>query len=559
MRRAARPGASRCHSLEIAPLSFHFFMAIDTLRAPVAPPPPTAESTSAGAATIGLGERIRRIDWWVIGALAALMLISAWLRTKAFNEHYWVDEGLSVGIAGHPLSDIPSLLRQDGSPPLYYLILHVWMSWRGTGEIATHELSLIFALLTIPVAYWFGASLFGRRTGLVAATLAALNTYLTVYAQESRMYALLALLALIVAGSFVHAFVRHRRRYLPVFSVSLAAALYTHNWALFLGLMCGVAFLFCVYEQRTNRRALWRDGLIGFGAAAILYLPWLPTLIYQAHHTGAPWDLPPTLWSIPQGLYTITGGRGAAVALLLAGGVGLLALRQAHNGSAWMLRAAQCLLILGAGTLLLGWLYSKTTPAWAPRYLAVIVGPLILLFGLGLVRAGALGMAALALCACFWILDPQKPSVDSKSNVAAVIRHVRHDLPANSLVLSTQPEQVPTIAYYLPHVTRYGTPLGPVPDRHIVDWRDALNRFHHFSVRGTLDPMLARLAPGQRVALVTPWRFTTEPLWMKLIERSSKQWLRALEHDRRFIKLSSSSADAVRAGVPVAVTVFERR
>ena len=150
--------------------------------------------------------------------------------------------------------------------------------------------------------------------------------------------------------------------------------------------------------------------------------------------------------------------------------------------------------MLGFGTLLFGWLYSKTTPAWAPRYFAVIVGPLILLFALGLVRAGALGMAALALCACFWILDPQKPSVDSKSNVAAVIHHVRHDLPAGSLVLSTQPEQVPTIAYYLPHVTRYGTPLGPVPDRHIVDWRDALTKFRHFSVQRTLEPMLATLA-----------------------------------------------------------------
>jgi mannosyltransferase len=534
-------------------------MAIDTVRAPAAPSPTAAEPATAPAPQSGLAERIRRIDWWVIAAIAALMLVSAWVRTKAFNQHYWVDEGLSVGIAGHPLGDIPSLLKQDGSPPLYYLMLHVWMSWVGNGEVATHEFSLIFALLTIPAAYWFGASLFGRRTGLVCATLAALSTYLTVYAQETRMYAMLTLLAVIVAGAFVETYVRGRRRYLPVFSVSLAAAMYTHNWALFLGLMCGVAFLWCVHEQRTNRPALWRDGLIGFGVTGLLYLPWLPTLVYQAKHTGAPWDLPPTLWSIPQGLYSVTGGRGAAVALLLGGGAGLLALRNTQNGTTWMLRAAQVLLILGLGTLLFGWLYSKTTPAWAPRYLAVIVGPLILLFGLGLVRAGALGMVALALCACFWILDPQRPSVDSKSNVAAVVDHLRHELPASSLVLSTQPEQVPTIAYYLPHVTRYGTPLGPVADRHVVDWRDALGKFRQFSVRRTLEPMLATLKPGQRVALITPWRFTNDPQWFDLIYRSSKEWLRALERDPRFVMVGSSSADAVRAGVPVVATVFERR
>jgi hypothetical protein len=126
-------------------------------------------------------------------------------------------------------------------------------------------------------------------------------------------------------------------------------------------------------------------------------------------------------------------------------------------------------------------------------------------------------------------------------------------------VLSTQPEQVPTIAYYLPHVRRFGTPLGPVADRHVVDWRDALGRFRRFSVQGTLEPMLATLRPGQRVALVTPWRFTTDPLWFKLIKRSSREWLDALQHDPRFVEIGSSSADAVRAGVPVAATVFKRR
>src|SRR3979409_138551 len=103
------------------------------------------------------------------------------------------------------------------------------------------------------------------------------------------MYSRLTLLALIVAASFVQAFVRRRRRYLPVFSVSLAASLYPHNWALFLGLMCGVAFLLCVREERADRRGLWRDGLLAFGGVAVLYAPWVPTVIYQAKHTGAPW------------------------------------------------------------------------------------------------------------------------------------------------------------------------------------------------------------------------------------------------------------------------------
>ena len=53
----------------------------------------------------------------------------------------------------------------DGSPPLYYLLLHGWMGLVGEGEAATRALSLIFALIAVPVAYWAGNAVFDRRTG----------------------------------------------------------------------------------------------------------------------------------------------------------------------------------------------------------------------------------------------------------------------------------------------------------------------------------------------------------------------------------------------------------
>ena len=57
------------------------------------------------------------------------------------------------------------MLRHDGSPPLYYLLLHVWMSAFGSSESSTHTLSLIFGLLTIPAGAWTAWTLFGRWAG----------------------------------------------------------------------------------------------------------------------------------------------------------------------------------------------------------------------------------------------------------------------------------------------------------------------------------------------------------------------------------------------------------
>ena len=89
------------------------------------------------------------------------------LRTTALHARYWIDEGLSVGIASHPFFDIPAVLRQDGSPPLYYLLLHVWTALFGDGEARTHALSVLFALATVPVGFGLRAALFDARAGCV--------------------------------------------------------------------------------------------------------------------------------------------------------------------------------------------------------------------------------------------------------------------------------------------------------------------------------------------------------------------------------------------------------
>ena len=77
-------------------------------------------------------------------ALFGLVALCVLLRTRDFGVGFWIDEGLSVGIADRPLSEIPGTLRLDGSPPLYYSLLHVWMSVVGRSEEAT-SLSTVFS------------------------------------------------------------------------------------------------------------------------------------------------------------------------------------------------------------------------------------------------------------------------------------------------------------------------------------------------------------------------------------------------------------------------------
>ena len=98
-----------------------------------------------------------------IMALAFLVGVSLALRTHAIHARFWIDEGLSVGISSHRLVDIPDVLRQDGSPPLYYLLLNVWMHVFGSGEADTHAMSVACALFLVPVAWVAARAMFGDR------------------------------------------------------------------------------------------------------------------------------------------------------------------------------------------------------------------------------------------------------------------------------------------------------------------------------------------------------------------------------------------------------------
>ncbi len=177
----------------------------------------------------------------VPATLTFLILLSLLLRTRQLGADFWIDEGLSVGIAHHHWSSIPGILNQDGSPPAYYLLLGLWIRLFGDGEQATHTLSLLFGLGCIPLAFFAARSLFGRRAAFICAVLAAFDPFLTYYAQETRMYELEAFLSLFVAWAYVNGILRGRPWWAVALVPSVALMVYTHNWALFFCIGLAVA------------------------------------------------------------------------------------------------------------------------------------------------------------------------------------------------------------------------------------------------------------------------------------------------------------------------------
>ncbi|MDQ4048622.1 MAG: glycosyltransferase family 39 protein, partial [Actinomycetota bacterium] len=281
-------------------------------------------SVASGARALPRLDSLRTGVAGIVLVVGGLLLVSLYLRTRALGASLWMDEGLSIGIASQPLLDIPEVLRQDGSPPLYYMALNIWMDLFGNGPADTQAMSVAISLLAVPGGLWAGWSLFGRRAGLICAALAALNPFLTIYAQETRMYSLMVVLSLLTCAAFLHVYAFRHRAYLPVFAALLAAILYTHSWGIFVAAGTLAAAAVPLLRAK-DRRPLLKDLAIGFGAAGLLYLPWVPTLLYQTAHTGAPWLNAPRLGAPIQISKALLGGGTVTVAILLAAGSGLAA------------------------------------------------------------------------------------------------------------------------------------------------------------------------------------------------------------------------------------------
>jgi hypothetical protein len=490
-----------------------------------------------------------RPAWPVALGLVGLVAVSAALRIEGIKTWYWIDEALSVGLARHGLTEIPSLLLRDGSPPLWYLLLHGWSALFGTSVVATHAMSLVFALATVPVSWLVARRLFGERAAWLTASLAAINPFVTYFAQETRMYSLVVLLGLVVAGSFVEAFVDGNRRAAWVFTASLTALLYTHNWGLYTGLACVLSLLpIAIAIESTERRTLVRRAAWCFGIVAVLYLPWVPALLSQVRNTGAPWSYTPTLRDVVRELAALFRDERVLVVLALGTGLGLSPLVKR-----WRSRDALAVVVfvvLLSVPVVIGWGLAHVEPSWATRYLAVIVGPMLLVVGLGLSRARGFGLAALALAAVL-ILQPVTRlhglplPRDAKSNARAVAEAAAPRLAPGDLVIVAQPEAVPLFRAELGPGLTYADPTGRIGDPTVMDWRRASDRLRA-STYAELLPLIDRLHVGQRVLLVTPGNAIkrTDTPWVRLFRAAGKRSARALQVDPRFALVDQMTGDS---------------
>ncbi len=349
-------------------------------------------------------ERVLRRPAVLVGVVVAL---GVGLRLWSFSA-FWLDEAQTVAFARLPLHDLPAALRTDGAPPLYYTLLHFWMQVFGHGVWAIRSMSMLASIAALPLSWRVTRRLGGsRELAAVVLLLLSSSPWAIRYSGEARMYSLVFLEVLLG----VLALERLRRlddtASLLAVGALTAALLYTHYWALYLLANVAAALALLAWRRPAERAFATRVALAA-GCGVLAFLPWVPTMLYQAKHTGAPWADTPDLGTLAELPIDWFGGSGPAgmcaslvVTLLLF--VAVFGRRTAAGALLFAGRPTRRVGMLGSlilSTLLTGLTAAVVTGSTvATRYTAVVVPLAILLMSVGVTRlprrAGHAVLAAL--------------------------------------------------------------------------------------------------------------------------------------------------------------------
>lgn len=218
---------------------------------------------------------------WLVGAILLGAGLIGWLI--ASQQSLWFDEGYSLMLVRHKLSDLIHWTSVDVHPPLYYLLLKGWGALFGMGEMTLRLFSLICFVLSLWVLFLLLKKLFNQKIALGGLLVVAFSPLLVRYSFEIRAYALMALIG--VTASYLLVLIQQEARkswrtdYYIVYAILVALGVLTHYYMAFLWLGHLVWLTVRAYQKKQS--LVKQPWIVAYCGAVVLFLPWLPFALQQ--------------------------------------------------------------------------------------------------------------------------------------------------------------------------------------------------------------------------------------------------------------------------------------
>lgn len=462
-----------------------------------------------------LRRRLRRLLWLprLPGAGAAFvassMFVSAVLLRAWPRPALWLDEAQSVSFARLPLTELPGALREDGAPPVYYVVLHGWIRVFGDGDAAVRSLSVLCSLAALLVLSVAARRWFGTRAAQAAFVLMAVSPFAVRYGSEARMYSLVMLE--VSAGLVVvqRLWARPGRCPWAALVVLSAALLYTHYWAVYLvGAFGAVLVAVAVLAVRDGggervRRSL--RVLLAVGAGVVLWLPWVPSFVFQSRRTGTPWASPVSVGTLFDAIgfrFSTHDWAVPALPALVAAGALVAVWSRPSTATVRHRRAVAVAAVLVLSVALAFAGAATSDSAFTSRYASVMFPLAVLLAGAGVARVRSEAMRATVLLAVVALAVPLsvREIRSARTTAEAVAPMVVASAAPGDVVVYCPDQLGPAFSRLLDRadagLAERSFPPGSTPQR--VDWVDYARRYSSASP----DQFVADLDAGFPAATV---------------------------------------------------------
>jgi uncharacterized membrane protein len=184
----------------------------------------------------------------------------------------WLDEIFSLDLARRGWGDLLRAAAQDVvHPPLFYLLLKLWIGIGGTSLIWLRLFPALTAIASMIPFYFLCREIKLRRLETnTALLLMAVNGYLIYYAQELRMYSLLLFFTLCSLWMFVrwiNSVESDSRTLLCLFGVNLLLV-YTQYFG---WLVVGAEFIYILFGERRKLRRFF----VSIALLCLCFAPWV--------------------------------------------------------------------------------------------------------------------------------------------------------------------------------------------------------------------------------------------------------------------------------------------
>ncbi|HVC07530.1 MAG TPA: glycosyltransferase family 39 protein [Solirubrobacterales bacterium] len=346
---------------------------------------------------------------WVVAGLTALGVAIRFPTLGLQSYHH--DEVITAArvLPGSFMHMLHEVKHSESNPPFYYVLAWGWAKVFGYGEVGLRSFSALFGAATVPVAYFIGRELSGKRAGYMAAAITAVNPMLIWYSQEARGYSLLVFLSALSFLFFLRALRTGDKRELTLWSLASIGAVTTHYFGVFPVAIEAVWLLVAL-------RATWRPVAVAVGGVAAVGLALIPLIAAQInpHHIG--WiDHSPLLGRIGETAASLLIGETGHViaepprnkyavipAILILAALALVM----YRGSRREKRGAAIGLLVGVGVVALATAAALAGKDYVEeRNLLPALIPIAAAGGIGFAtaRARRVGLVLITILIAYWI------------------------------------------------------------------------------------------------------------------------------------------------------------